>query len=192
MPKFMMSETIHSHPITTVRLGTTSVRHTQLENGKALKLSTLDNYVLAAAGDPIQGVQTTSNLDTQGTVDGYAIGGVANHGTKLVIFDGLEATPGTGTVAIGDFVVTGTVTAFGTALPGAGLLKVCKATNQPGTAVVSTVGAADTAAAIKTQIDAALAKVANSQLVGAHAVRVVSLGTAGTGAVGTTGLVEFL
>lgn len=190
MPKFMMSETIHSHPITTARLGTTSVRHSQLENGKALKLSTADNYVLAAAGDPIQGVQTTSNLDTQGTVDGYAIGGVANHGTKLVTFDGLQATPGTGTIAIGDFVVTGTVTAFGTALPGN--LKVCKATNQPGTAVVSTVGAADTAAAIKTQIDAALAKVANSQLVAAHAVRVVSLGTAGTGAVGTTGLVEFL
>lgn len=190
MAKFLLSETIHSYPVATARLGTTSVKHSQLENGKAVKLSTADNYVLCEAGDPIQGVQLTSNLDNQGTVDGYAIGGVGSNGYKTVTFDGLQATPGTGTIAVGDFVVTGTVTALGTKL--AGPLKVCKATNQPGTPVVSTVGSADTAAAIKTQIDAALAKVANSQLVAAHAVRVVSLGTAGTGAVGTTGLVEFL
>ena len=190
MPKFLLSETIHSYPVNSARLGTTGTKHTQLENGKAVKLGTADNYVLCAAGDPIQGIQLSSNLDSQGTQDGYAIGGVGHNGYKTVVFDGLQATPGTGTIAIGDFVVTGTVTAFGTKLPSS--LKVCKATNQPGLAVVSTVGAADTAAAIKTQIDAALAKVANSQLVAAHAVRVVSLGTAGTGAVGTTGLVEFL
>lgn len=158
MPKFLISETIHSEKVETVRGGTTSVKHGYKENGKAVKLSTLDNYVLAAAGDRIEAIQVTSNLDTQGTVDGYAIIGVVGTGYKSVTFDGLQATPGTGVVAAGDYVVVGTVVAAGTALTGH--LKVTKATDQ---------AAASTAA---------------------YKARVVSLGTDGTGAVGTTGIIK--
>lgn len=158
MPKFLISETVHSEKVKTVRGGTTSVKHGNNENGKAVKLAGLDNYVLAAAGDKIEAIQMSSNYDSQGTVDGYAIVGVVSTGYKSVTFDGLQATPGTGTVAAGDYVVVGTVVAAGTALSGA--LKVTKATDQ---------AAAATAA---------------------YRARVVSLGTAGTGAVGTTGVIE--
>lgn len=128
MPKFLISETIHSEKVKTVRGGTTSVKYGDAENGKAVKLAGLDNYVLAAAGDTIEAVQSSSNLASQGTTDGYAIVGVVSTGYKSVTFDGLQATPGTGTIAAGDYVVVGTVVAAGTAL--AGPLKVCKATNQ--------------------------------------------------------------
>lgn len=158
MPKFLISETIHSYPVKTVRGGTTSVKSGYANNGKAMKLAGLDNYVLCAAGETIEAVQLTSNLETQGTIDGYAIVGVSDKGYKSVTFDGLQATPGTGVVAAGDYVVTGTVVASGTALNGP--LKVTKATDQ----------AAAKAAPFK--------------------ARVVSLGVAGTGAVGTTGIVE--
>lgn len=158
MPKFLISETIHSYPVKTVRGGTTAAKSGYANNGKAMKLAALDNYVLCAAGETIEAVQVTSNLETQGTVDGYAIVGVTDKGYKSVTFDGLQATPGTGVVAAGDYVVTGTVVASGTALPGP--LKVTKATDQ----------AAAKAAPFK--------------------ARVVSLGVAGTGAVGTTGIVE--
>ena len=43
-----------------------------------------------------------------------------------VTLDGLQATPGVGVIAVGDYVVCGTVTARGTALSGPP--KVCKAT----------------------------------------------------------------
>jgi len=83
---------------------------------------------------------------------------VLEEGILNVTFDGLQATPGTGAVAIGDYVVTGTPVAKDTALTG--YPKVCKAT-AVGTAII-------------------------------FKWRVVSLGTAGTGAVGTTGVIEFV
>jgi hypothetical protein len=160
MAKFSIVETIHSEKVKTVRGGTTSVKHGYADNGKAVKLAGLDNYVLCGAGDAIEAVQLTSNLESQGTVDGYAIIGIVDKGYKSVTFDGLQATPGTGVVAAGDYVVVGTVVAAGTALPGS--MKVTKATDQ----------AAAKAAPFK--------------------ARVVSLGAAGTGAVGTVGTIEML
>lgn len=187
MAKFLITETIHSEKVRTVRLGTTGSgnQYSDKEVGKAVKQSGESAYVLCAAGDPIEGIVSSANL---GLYDGYSLGGIVATGYKEVTFDGLEATAGTGVVALGDYVVCGTVVAKDTALTAP--LKVCKATNQPGTAVVSTVGAADTAAAVKTVVDAALVKVADAQANLAHAWRVVSLGSAGTGAVGTTGIIE--
>ena len=155
--KFNIVETIYSEKVKTVRLGTTGAgnQYGYEEIGKAVKLSGESAYVLCAAGDPIEGIVSSSNLAEQGTVDGFAIGGIISTGYKEVTFDGLQATPGTGVVAIGDYVVTGTVVAKGTALTAA--LKVTKAT---------------------------------SQTPGAYKARVVSLGQAGTGAVGTVGTVE--
>ena len=55
--------------------------------------------------------------------------------------------------------------------------------------MVSTLAGADTAAAVKTVLDAALVKVADAAANSLYAYRVVSLGSAGTGAVGTTGVI---
>lgn len=155
--KFEIVETIHSEKVKTVRLGATGAgnQYDDKEVGKAVKLSGSSAYALCAAGDAIEGVVSSVN---GGKYDGFSIGGIISDGYKAVTFDGLQATPGTGTIANGDYVVVGTVVAKGTALSGA--LKVTKATDQ----------AAAKAAPFK--------------------ARVVSLGTAGTGAVGTTGIVE--
>lgn len=45
-----------------------------------------------------------------------------------VTADGLQATPGTGVLAVGDYVVTGTPVAAGTALASGTYARVCKAT----------------------------------------------------------------
>lgn len=168
--KFRMTETIHSEKVRTARLGTTGAgnQYDDKEVGKAVKLSGDSAYVLCAAGDPIEGVVNSVNL---GLYDGFSIGGVVSTGYKEVTFDGLQATPGTGTVAVGDFVVTGTVVAKGTALTAP--LKVTKATQQPGITEAAAVGD------VNDQLKVAL-----------FAWRVVSLGAAGTGAVGTTGIIE--
>lgn len=160
MAKFQITETIHSEKVKTVRLGATGAgnQYGYEENGKAVKLTADSRYVLAVAGDAIEGIQQSSNWPEQGTMDGFSIGGIVSTGYKEVTFDGLQATPGTGVVAVGDYVVVGTVVAKGTALTGP--LKVTKAT---------------------TQADAKAAP---------FKARVVSLGSAGTGAVGTVGVVE--
>lgn len=141
--------------IITVRLGSgsgTANQLTETEVNKFIKLVGPDRYDLAAAGDEIEGYILTVEA---GTSAGFSIGGAALHEDYLeVTADGLQATPGTGTIALGDYVVVGTVVAKGTALTG--FRRVTKATNQ------------------------AAAKASP------FAWRVVSLGTAGTGAVGTT------
>lgn len=158
--KFEITETIHSEKIKTVRLadGTYTASaanvYSDAEKGKAVKLSDDSRYVLCAVGDTIEGVITSINL---GRYDDYTIGGIVSTGYKEVTFDGSQAA-GTGTIAIGTYVVAGTPVAKGTALSAA--VKVRSATDQ----------AAAKAAPFK--------------------ARVVSLGSAGTGAVGTTGIVE--
>jgi len=153
MAKFHIVESVYQEKVSTVRLGATGAgnQYGYEENGKAVKLGSSDTYVLAAAGDAIEGIISSSNYPEQGTVDGYSIGGIISKGLKSVTFDGLQATPGTGVIAAGDYVVVGTVVAKGTA-----------ATDQ----------AAAKAAPFK--------------------ARVVSLGAAGTGAVGTVGTIEIL
>lgn len=160
MAKFQITETIHSEKVHTVRLGNTGLANLYgyEENGKAVKLVGESRYALAAAGDVIEAVQQSSNYPEQGTMDGYSIGGVVKTGYKEVTFDGLQATAGTGVIAIGDYVLVGTVVAKGTELQAP--LRVVKATDQ------------------------AAAKA------GFRKARVESLGKAGTGAVGTVGVVE--
>lgn len=127
MAKFQITETIHSERVNTVRLGTTGAGNTygDTEVGKAVKLSAASAYVLCAAGDAIEGIINSVN---GGTYDGFSIGGVVGKGYKGVVLDGLQATPGTGAIAIGDYVVVGTVVAKDTALSAD--LKVTKATDQ--------------------------------------------------------------
>ena len=95
-----------------------------LDVNKLVKLSAESTYNLAVAGDEIEGVITSVESATQ---NGWTIGGVSIEFDRMyVTFDGLQGTPGVGVVAIGDYVVAGSITAKGTAL--SGYPKVCKAT----------------------------------------------------------------
>lgn len=125
---------------------------TQAEVGKFAKLVAESRFDLAAVGNDIEAVITAVELAPQ---DGFTIGAVNDDGTLNVTFDGLQGTPGTGVVAIGDIVVTGTPVVKDTALTA--FPKVCKATT-PANVVFKW--------------------------------RVMSLGTAGTGAVNTTGVIS--
>ena len=112
-----------------VRLGQGSAdKYSDLDSGKIVKLTAESRYELAVAGDPIEGVIVQVETGTSG---GYTIGGVMtgqDNGFFFATADGLQATPGVGTIAIGDLVVAGSITAKGTAL--AAYPKVCKATSQ--------------------------------------------------------------
>jgi len=146
-----VTPTLPLEKVRAVRLGagTGSANNmSDVDSGKMVKLVAESRYDLCAAGDKIEGLIVAVENATSG---GYSVGGIVNEGEVYATADGLQATPGTGTIAIGDYVVAGTATAKGTALTA--YPKVCKAT---------------------------------SQTFGAFTWRVESLGTAGTGAVGTT------
>ena len=129
MAKFQMKELIGTEPVT-ARLGSASGSAnylTDVEIDKPVKLIGDSLYNLTAVGDQIEGFITA----VEGyTADNFSIGSVNSQGRKRVTLDGLQATPGTGTCAVGDYVVTGTVVAKGTALTVPP--KVCKATTQTG------------------------------------------------------------
>jgi hypothetical protein len=150
--------TAPTNSIFTARLGAGSGsanQWTTAEAGKFAKLAGESRYDLCAVGDQIEGNVFAVELAPQ---NDYTIGSIAEGGTLNVTFDGLQATPGVGVIALGDYVVCGTPVAKGTALtvnP-----KVCKATAAANTLLFK--------------------------------YRVVSLGTAGTGAVGTTGVISFV
>lgn len=129
MAKFQMKELIGTEPIT-ARLGAGSGSAnyvTDVEIGKSVKLAGDSQYNLCAAGDQIEGFITA--VETY-TADDFSIGSVQFEGRKRVTLDGLQATPGTGNCAVGDYVVAGTAVAKGTALTVPP--KVCKATTQTG------------------------------------------------------------
>lgn len=129
MAKFKFGVTLHESAKITARVADGTGASNQLDkadNGKFLKLKGDSQYGLCAQGDEIEAVLVVANdIAPQ---DGYNLGSVdADDDTRVAVtFDGLQATPGVGTIAIGDYVVAGTVTARGTALPGKP--KVCKAT----------------------------------------------------------------
>lgn len=132
MAKFQMRPTIGRKTIT-ARLGASDAvadRFTDKEMDKLVKLGGDSRYVLAATGDAIEG--RVSSVDTA-TTDGYSTGAVQNFvgedNMQVVVLDGAQATPGTGNVAVGDYVVVGTVVAKDTAQPDPGPM-VCKATDQ--------------------------------------------------------------
>jgi len=139
--------TTQSEDSVVVRLGAGSGSANNLsylDQGKLVKMVGESRYDLCAAGDSIEGRITSVEAATSG---GFTIGGINDQDRMIVIADGLQATPGTGTIAVGDYVVAGTITAKGTALTS--YPKVCKATYQPG-GVLADLAAA--AAAIKQQL----------------------------------------
>lgn len=173
MAKFLVEENVQAHvPHETFRLGagTGSSNHLKdSEVGKFVKLAGESRFALAAAGDSIEGRITSVE---KATLDDYTIGSVQRGGRMRVTCDGDEATPGTGTLAVGDYVVVGTVVAKDTALSAPP--RVCKATVQPFTVIAD--GGEGT-------IEDAMKRVA-------FPWRVISLGSVGTGAVGTEAIIE--
>lgn len=150
----------------TVRLGSAANAGGNLsfaDEGKLVKLVGESQYDLCAVGDLIHAAILSVSPATSA---GWTIGGVLDEDMMFVTADGLQATPGVGAIAVGDFVVAGTITAKGTKL--ATYAKVCKATVQIG--------------AIPADLTAAGAMA----LASLHAWQVVSLGPVGTGAVGTS------
>lgn len=129
MPKAQFGELIPSTGFST-RLGSGSADqlpntpYDDKEVGKFVKLSAGSRYQLAAVGDPIEGFIGSTE---PATLDGYCYGTVYDRGRKRVTLDGAQATPGTGTIAVGDTVVVGTVVAKGTALTAPA--RVCKITD---------------------------------------------------------------
>lgn len=128
MAKFKFGVVLSEDALMTARLadgpGATNLLNDN-DNGKFLKLVGDSQYGLCAVGDPIEAVMATGV--NAATADGFAIGGVAEDGRVRVVFDGLQATPGTGVITVGDFVVAGTPVARNTAITEAGP-RVCKAT----------------------------------------------------------------
>lgn len=132
MAKFQMKEIISPYDTNvTARIADGTGASNQLNDidvGKFVKLVGDSQYGLCAVGNEIEGILDTANdIAPQ---DGFNLGGV--RGTKAgaratVTLDGLQATPGTGVIAVGDYVVAGTVVARGTGLAGVSP-KVCKAT----------------------------------------------------------------
>lgn len=130
MPKFQMGVRMNLAEAVTARVADGTGAANQLDkadNGKFVKLVADSRYGLCAVGNEIEGVLNVANDIPP--ADGFNLGSVQRdrNQTVKVTLDGLQATPGTGTVAVGDYVVCGTVVARGTALNGANP-KVCKAT----------------------------------------------------------------
>jgi hypothetical protein len=97
------------------------------DNDKFVKLVGDSQYGLCAVGNEIEAVINVA--DDIAPNDGYTMGSIHDaRGTRVAVtFDGVQATPGTGVVVIGDFVVCGTPVARNVSAAGA-LPKVCKAT----------------------------------------------------------------
>lgn len=167
--KFFYTDTVPASAPITSRLGAQNAPYKDTEIGKFVKATTESGHVLCAAGDQIGGqVVAVENA----TSDGYGIGSVQQRDRIRVTFDGSQAA-GTGAIALDDQVVCGTVVAKDTALTG--YPKVRKATIQVGTTVPADLTAAAAHMAL---------------LASGNVWRVISLGAAGTGAVGTEGLIE--
>lgn len=173
MAKFTMHEMATSGEVVTARVcdGTGAGNaYSDADVGKFVKLAGDSRYAMCAVGDAIEGRVSSIEVGSQ---DGFSIGGVVTEMPLMeCVADGLVATPGTGTLAIGDYVVCGTVVAKGTALANYRAGRVCQAS-----ILAATLNNA-----------AAFTGAANAK---SHFVwRVVSLGQVGTGAVGTAIVIQ--
>lgn len=138
MARTFFRPTARTLPAISARLGTVRNAGSPLahlvsdtEVGKFFKLVGESRYDLAALGDPIEGALIAIETATH---EGYAFGSIQQHaqGDLMdVTFDGLQATPGTGNLAINDYVRVGTVRPKGTALGITEDPRVVKATDAP-------------------------------------------------------------
>lgn len=161
MPKFLITPTTQNQITVTARLGGNALATRANDNdvGKGVKLVGDSNYGLLAAADAIEGVITS--VET-GIYDGYSLGGVQSKGYIDATAYGLQATPGTGAITVGQYVLAAAPAAIQVKETLSTTLRVVSATNQATAATA------------------------------AFKARVVSLGPVGTGAVGTAIVIELL
>lgn len=161
MAKFLITPTTQNQITVTARLGGNALATRANDNdvGKGVKLVGDSNYGLLAAVDAIEGVITS--VET-GIYDGYSLGGVQSKGYIDATAYGLQATPGTGAITVGQYVLAAAPAAIQVKETLSTTLRVVSATNQATAATA------------------------------AFKARVVSLGPVGTGAVGTAIVIELL
>ena len=161
MAKFLITPTTQNQITVTARLGgnAAGTRANDNDVGKGVKLVGDSNYGLLAAADAIEGVITS--VET-GVYDGYSLGGVQTKGYIDATAYGLQATPGTGAITVGQYVLAAAPAAIQVKETISTTLRVVSATNQTTAATA------------------------------AFKARVVSLGPVGTGAVGTAIVIELL
>lgn len=159
MAKFLITPTTQNQITVTARLGGNALATRANDNdvGKGVKLVGDSNYGLLAAADAIEGVITS--VET-GIYDGYSLGGVQSKGYIDATAYGLQATPGTGAITVGQYVLAAAPAAIQVKETLSTTLRVVSATNQATAATA------------------------------AFKARVVSLGPVGTGAVGTAIVIE--
>jgi hypothetical protein len=111
MTDFYFTETLGSfESVLSTALGTTGASNKFGNNDlrKPVKLSTAQNYVLAAAGNEIEGfVVSVSPEDVN---SGYSFGSIQTEGRITAKVDAAQV----GTLAIGEYVVAGASSALGT------------------------------------------------------------------------------
>ena len=161
MAKFLITPTTQNQITVTARLGgnAAGTRANDNDVGKGVKLVGDSNYGLLAAADAIEGVITS--VET-GVYDGYSLGGVQTKGYIDATAYGLQATPGTGAITVGQYVLAAAPAAIQVKETLSTTMRVVSATNQATAATA------------------------------AFNARVVSLGPVGTGAVGTAIVIELL
>lgn len=161
MAKFLITPTTQNQITVTARLGgnAAGTRANDNDVGKGVKLVGDSNYGLLAAADAIEGVITS--VET-GVYDGYSLGGVQSKGYIDATAYGLQATPSTGAITVGQYVLAAAPAAIQVKETLSTTLRVVSATNQATAATA------------------------------AFKARVVSLGPVGTGAVGTAIVIELL
>lgn len=161
MAKFLITPTTQNQITVTARLGgnAAGTRANDNDVGKGVKLVGDSNYGLLAAADAIEGVITS--VET-GVYDGYSLGGVQSKGYIDATAYGLQATPGTGAITVGQYVLAAAPAAIQVKETLSTTMRVVSATNQATAATA------------------------------AFKARVVSLGPVGTGAVGTAIVIELL
>lgn len=108
---FAFGITVPANEIITSALGTNSGAATSATDvGKAVKLSTANNHILATGGDEIDGfINSVEPVKVNG---GYNLGGVLIEGRIEAL---VGANQGGTPMAVGDYVVADTQAAFGTA-----------------------------------------------------------------------------
>lgn len=127
MAKFWMTPVVRLEDCETVRLGSAAADvHKDIDVGRFKKLVGESRYDDTAAGNDIEGILISVEAATQ---DGFYMGTLQKAGRLEVILNGLQATPGVGAIAVGDYVLASAITARGVAQT-LGAPKVVKATTQ--------------------------------------------------------------
>jgi hypothetical protein len=110
MSTFIFQELATDNEVIQACLGTAAnAKLNDNDVGKPVKLGTAHNYVLCAVGNEIEGFVDSINPETYN--DGFSFGGVATEGRKTCKVDSTQ----TGTLIVGEYVVSGTTSAANTA-----------------------------------------------------------------------------